>query len=234
MIINKIYISGSHRLAFMYFKKLLAAQQKQTISFNQIFLVGAESCQEASEQFPSSWLKMSPSELLSQDPAFFQPHDILVPDHTAPHLLLQTLLQIIQKQRPDIIATLNPMSTSFNTPFVKDLQNQSLYALSYATWTCPLECEEPVICPHTQQKREWSFENSLPKMINTADSSQHYQFFCQQLIEGLSFIPIDKILQTITHLLDTLRQSPQQTITVSTHSHCHGIIGQFCTKVQSI
>ncbi len=149
---------------------------------------------------------------------------ILVPDHTAPHVLLQTFVQLLKAQTGKQV-TLVPFDENLNLPFQKNLDS-GISALSFATWICPLECEEPDHCPGCEQQRTWDFSDTLGQFKIQNQSAGHsvHLFGCTQMAYGVCEISLKTIAEEWAFLRQKINDIPHR-FTVATFSKCHGIIG---------
>ncbi len=230
---NTIYILGGHKLAYDYSQKICAAKGALLIDFKNIVLIDAEaSCYAASRiQSPVS-LATKPYHEFILEYLTSHPQDLgttpdtFVPDHTAPHVMLQVFRTLAQN------AVLCPFELAAEIPFKKSLENGAIWAVSYATWLCPADCAEPGICPHTTQNRDWDFNASMSNIIDTIPCKNKptnaFIFSCAPLVAEIAQIPVAQIRKRVRGFCDLLaEQSHPLEVLVATHSHCHGIIGKF-------
>lgn len=165
-------------------------------------------------------------------------NDLLVPDHTAPHVLMQVFMDWVKNYK-NLEATCIPLASAFSTPFTHNSPDGSVRALSHATWTCPLECEENLVCPHTQTNRHWDLDRELGNEMQTMQEKgiKTYRFFSHVLVDAVSCIGLSSIVKQLKNWeneLELLSQGKQDKCTacIATHSHCHGIMGLFCVQRQ--
>lgn len=219
-MLNNIYILGTHTLSQSYFEKINNAKAQGSLDFKH--------CEMIPDPYSDFLLK------------YFQKNkntnlnDTLVPDHTAKHVLLQVFLDITKKYFPNLKTELVAFKSDFTTPFLHKSEDESVWAVSYATWTCPPDCDEPAICPHIKDKRSWDFNESFTKLFASLPDDTHaYRFSCTRLFEEISQIPMIKIQNEISDYLEKVAGNNRSKIAhplkiiVATHSHCHGILGQF-------
>jgi hypothetical protein len=205
------------------------AKSQRALVFSQAFLIdGDPHCLAAQNQAPS-FINKPPSQFILDD--LFSdsqnPDAVLVPDHTAKHVMLQTCLGIVEKNFPTLKVKLSPLSSSFQTPFLHKNETNSLWAMSYATWTCPADCTEPKTCPHTQGPRDWDFNQSLKTLYDSLPSTCVYDFACQPLFAEIAQIPMRVIRREMSRFIDDVKNHKAKKFLVATHSHCHGIVGSF-------
>lgn len=226
---HNIYILGGHKLATQYFEKLTRAKLKA----QQIFAVTDDPKAHIYSQAHSDHvIALSNAEFMLKYTFENRPHanDILVPDHTAKHVMLQTQLAIAKKLLPQALVQLTPLNWPLQTPFLHKFENEALVAMSYATWTCAADCNEPSICPHTKKKRDWDFNTSLKPVYESLSSKNVicFDYACEPLFEEISQIPMSFIHEQLNRFKSTLQDAfVSQKYAVATHSHCHGIVGGF-------
>lgn len=233
VILHKIYILGGHKLAYSYFEKITQAKREGLIQFQNLFCVTNDQNSYAVKHLPrENIMPFSAADFIYEkifsEPEKIDSKDVLVPDHTAKHVLLQAFMTIVEKAFPEYKVEFSPFESDFQTPFLYKSENDALWAMSYATWTCPPDCPEPEVCPHIQNKRDWDFFKALPeemKKYSSKDYSVHL-FSCEAFVEQISQIPMAKIAEEMTRFVERLKHNPPQKVIVATHSHCHGILGQ--------
>lgn len=57
------------------------------------------------------------------------------------------------------------------------------------------------------------------------------RFECEILIYEIAQIPFSKITKPLENFINDLKTNPPEKVIVATHSHCHGIMGQFALSV---
>lgn len=224
-----IYILGGHKLACSYFEKIMKAKAKSALAFSQAFLIDADAQCLAAQDHASSFINKSPSQfilddLFSADP---NPNAILIPDHTAKHVMLETYLGLVEKKFPTLKTKLATIPSSWQTPFLYKSDDDAIWAMSYAVWMCPADCTEPKICPYTQGPRDWDFNQSLKVLYDDLPGTAVYDFACQPLFEEIAQISMSVIRREMTRFIDDVKNTTTKKFLVTTHSHCHGIVGSF-------
>lgn len=145
--------------------------------------------------------------------------DAIVPSPLMPHLLFEWLVasaraaaptQRLQIAAPDAIAGI---------PWQQPGTDGTRY-VSYATWTCPINCIEPMKCPHTKGPRDWSLHDTLPASGPAAATAllrvTHRTF-------GVGMIDVSDVLSA--HKVVTSASARGAAAWVATASHCHGAVG---------
>lgn len=144
------------------------------------------------------------------------PGDHLVPYHWAPHLLLGWLEGELRAAGGRVLRVLEVAPVG--VPF--EMATSSGRALSYATWTCPVFCIEPALCPHTRGPRDWSLAGDL--LRPPAAGVETVVFQCLHLVYGVGTIPVAAIHAARERMRASLGHGPR-TWRVATSSHCHAL-----------
>ncbi len=211
---KNIYILGGHKLSCSYYEKIKAAKEQGRIDYDGIFLVDDQPYHEFILTLDARRITL----------------DAIIPDHTAKHVMLQVFMDLARKE--SFTPVLNPINLDIQTPYLNKLEEESIWAMSYATWTCPMYCDEPEVCPHTKKKRDWemgeicSYEPTSPRTYDK-QSTNCYSFSCEPLVDEIVFIPMESITNQIQDFQKKLKKEPPKEVFVFTHSHCHGILGKF-------
>jgi hypothetical protein len=197
---NTIFVLGTHKLSKDYLSKIEQSQKDNTITYKNIRLI-----EKPYHQF-----------ILNQLHGVHE-RDIIIPDHTAEHFLLRVFM--------DIAPTAGTCPVSIpkasRIPYIKSNQDGSVVAMSHATWTCPLYCDEPDVCHHINKKRTWdlgtlSFKDALT-----------YRFTCEPLVSEIVYISLKKIIDSLKDFQNIIAKQNKLTVNIFTHSKCHGIVGAF-------
>ena len=111
-------------------------------------------------------------------------------------------------------------------PFQKKV-HEGVYALSYATWICPPECDEPEVCPAIEGERTWNFSRMILDLKPAQASFPVYSvaFSCEQLVDGIAYLPLQKLFNAWNLFKKELERQKSLTLTLTTHSKCHAILG---------
>ncbi len=239
-IIGDIYILGGKRQAALYRNLLMQAKKEKSLDYHKLYFVEPEEVLKKPEHIQKTYVDFLENYLSRNNSGLPRPEaprndgalDLLIPDHFAPHVLLQCFLELIKKDKRFFGYTIkmepfqsplpNPLH---NIPFQKILDS-GIVALSFATWTCPLECEEGDVCPHIDKQRTWHFKDTFEEYTKHNPHLSSHLFFCEQLIHGIAAIPLQKIAQSWSHLESRLLQQKDTELFVATFSKCHGIMGK--------
>ncbi len=147
------------------------------------------------------------------------PHDHFVPYHWAPHLLSDWLLR--QVRRGGATAARGGEIPSHGVPVDRPTAAGDR-ALSYATWICPPTCIEPVLCPHTRGRKDWSLAGVLESPREGDPFDGRIVFRCLHLVWGVGTVPVADILAARDRVLAGREKGPRRYL-VATSSHCHAL-----------
>lgn len=232
-----IYLLGGHQLAADYITKLFKAREEGLLSFSRIFSVDPALQTIVDKKFKSSVtsIKLEYHEFMAQviggDFSLSLTHDLLIPDHTAPHVLFQVFCSLVKtdSQLKNASVEVLPFNTDLGLPFQKTFDS-GISALSFAQWVCPLECTEPGICPKIEYTRTWDFNETFQFVKRTEETNPDFllnAFSCSQLVYGIASLSFADILREWQRVI-TLYQKPSPNpllFLVATFSRCHGIVG---------
>lgn len=228
---DNIYILGGHKLALTYYDKLNSAKKEGHLNAKNIFCVTPDPKASAFDEMPKENIIFQKTSELIADQCHGNSlrNDIIVPDHTAKHVFLETLMQRIKVKAPHFTTKLKPFQNSFNPPFLKKGDDSAIWAMSYATWSCPADCNEPQVCPHLDAPRTWDFDKSFEELFSTFSQKQYsiHCFRCEPLFEEIAHIPFSKISEEMKKMDNQLERGKPFNVIVVTYSHCHAILGQF-------
>lgn len=240
--VGPIYVLGGGPLACRYLQELSEAQSAGELSYSKLHFVDPSSEPPALEKFgeKAHFIENTYTAFLEE---MIKAHQgsgleagLLIPDHSAPHVLFQVFLDLIRQHEiyRDRIIRITPFpdpnhpSGEFpKTPFLKTFDS-GICAVSYANWVCPVECEEPNICPAIKDPRTWNFNETFAhytKDHHTDPTLSVHLFSCLQLVRGVAFIPMDHIFHEWNRLVHKMEHEKKVNLFVATFSKCHGIIG---------
>jgi hypothetical protein len=156
-----------------------------------------------------------------------RPTDSIVPSPLMPHLLYDWVRDRARSRWPDRAVETVPLVGKPDTPWQSDAPDGTHYA-SFATWTCPVNCIEPEICPHTRSERTWT----MPKAMEDYVISEHAAgrpiegpivFHCTHRAFGVGMIPVVSVVDADHFVVEKANNRPAR-FAVATVSHCHGAI----------
>jgi hypothetical protein len=145
--------------------------------------------------------------------------DAIVPSPLMPHLLFEWLVGAARAASPDQPLQIAAPGEIAGIPWQQAGTDGTRY-VSYATWTCPINCIEPAKCPHTKGPRDWSMHGTLPSAgpaTATALLRVTHRAF------GVGMIDVADVLAA--HTIVTSAAARRLPAWVATASHCHGAVG---------
>ena len=159
--------------------------------------------------------------------------DRLVPACLAPHILLEALGRIAAPGAPRAgAAEAARIFGGIATPFTRDLGNGS-FALSFATWVCPVNCIEPDTCPAIAAPLDWNMARAVRAHVTSrAEVASLAILECLHEAYGVGTIPLADIARAALDLgraaagtaAGTRGDSPRYAV-IATVSTCHGLAG---------
>ena len=151
--------------------------------------------------------------------------DALVPSPLMPHLCLDWLIARARARAPNRRVAVLPLPTVPPMPWQRAAPDGRHY-VSYATWTCPTNCVEPVKCPATRDLRHWSMPPALIEFVATHAGviDQSLIFHCVHRTYGVGMIDAFHIASADASLALWTGAAPLRVL-VGTVSHCHGALG---------
>jgi hypothetical protein len=150
--------------------------------------------------------------------------DRLVPSPLMPHLCLDWLLARARQRWPGRAVGVAPLDAPVGTPWERAAPDARQY-VSFATWTCPVNCIEPARCPATRGPRDWSLPPTLAAHVaRTPGVRGPVIFHCTHRCYGVGMIDACAIAEADQRVAAWGAQGPAQVL-VGTVSHCHGALG---------
>jgi len=164
-----------------------------------------------------------------------EPHqrDAIVPSPLMPHLLFDWVVQRSRTRWPDRRVTCVPPAAVEGVPWQREGADATRY-VSFATWTCPVNCIEPRICPHTKGERTWSFPPTLTAHVEAERRAGRALegpalFRCTHRAHGVGMIDVDEVLAA-DRLVAAVGAHRAARVLVGTVSHCHGALGELAIE----
>ena len=151
--------------------------------------------------------------------------DAIVPSPLMPHLMFEWIRDRARERWPDREIASRALATEPPTPWQRSTGDGPHY-VSFAEWTCPINCIEPRICPHTRGVRSWSLpETALAYVINERRAGRPLAgpaiFHCTHRAYGVGMFDTREVIAGD----DLVRAAAEQgaaEVLVGTMSHCHG------------
>lgn len=151
-------------------------------------------------------------------------HDAMVPSPLMPHLCLDWLMARAQDRWPGRAMQVTPLPQAPPTPWERAAPDGRHY-VSFATWTCPVNCIEPARCPVTRGERDWSMPVAISSYAAQQPSVRGTAIFhCAHRTFGVGMIDAVAIAHADRQLAVWGADGPCSVL-VGTVSHCHGALG---------
>ena len=224
-----------------YVRQLQRAHAAGAFSLDHLLVVDRDpACQVASSR--DSAAPLQPELVVAEWERFFDDYlseaaaapeaaarDAIVPSPLMPHLLFDWVLGRVARATPGRDVRRVPLDTPLDVPWQRAGDDGTHYA-SFATWMCPINCIEPVRCPHTRGPREWTMPVALQRhavVRTTADPAfaGAYVFHCTHRAYGVGMVDVRDVLTADAALRTRAATGPLDAI-VGTVSHCHGAVSR--------
>lgn len=167
------------------------------------------------QPFLGRWLNEAPQRL---------ERDALVPSPLMPHLLLDWLVDRARARWPDRPLHIRPLNAAPPTPWERAAPDGRHY-VSFATWTCPVNCIEPDKCPATRGDRSWTMPSVVEAVAaRDPEITGAVTFHCRHRTYGVGMIDASDLLQADRDVARWGAAGPARVL-VGTVSHCHGALG---------
>ncbi len=156
--------------------------------------------------------------------------DAIVPSPLMPHLLRDWLLDAARARWPGRDIRVAPLPTPPGVPWERAAPDGTHY-VSYATWTCPINCIEPAVCPHTRGPRDWSLAPAVRDYAIRVNAERSYTmapflFRCVHRAYGVGMIDVAEVLDADAAIAAAGAAGGPVDALVGTVSHCHGAVSR--------
>ena len=219
----------------------LRAREIIVVDRNPACVVGVRAAEGAYDAIPlrlvqSSW-DVFLAGWLSEGRAALE-SDALVPSPLMPHLCLDWLMARARTRWPGRTVRVAPLPRAPEMPWERAAPDGRHY-VSFATWTCPVNCIEPIRCPATKGPRDWSMPPALAAYVAGIEAtapgitSQEAVvpalrgpviFHCVHRTYGVGMIDAAGIAAADDDIARWGADGPLAVL-VGTVSHCHGALG---------
>jgi hypothetical protein len=151
--------------------------------------------------------------------------DAIVPSPLMPHLMFEWIRDRARERWPDRTVTAKGLAAPPDTPWQRATDGGPHY-VSFALWTCPINCIEPRICPHTRGVRSWTLPETARAFVDSEMRQQRplvgpVIFHCTHRAYGVGMIDTRDVVAG-DELVRSAGQDAAADVLVGTMSHCHG------------
>jgi len=236
--LNRIVVIGGGCYGSWYTQQLARSSQRGALEVGEVIVVDRNpACIVASrrEQLVSdglpvrvahtTWSAFLEQWLAEGDVALRG--DTMVPSPLMPHLCLDWLMARARARWPSRTVDVKPLPSPPHMPWERAAPDGRHY-VSYATWTCPVNCIEPSRCPATKGERDWSMPRALAGYVEADRSTPPLRgpviFHCVHRTYGVGMIDASVIARADDNVAEWGASGPTSVL-VGTVSHCHGALG---------
>lgn len=153
--------------------------------------------------------------------------DAIVPSPLMPHLLFDWVLKRARTRWPQRTVRRAALDASPAVPWQRASPGGTHY-VSFAEWTCPVNCIEPKRCPVTRGPRDWSLPVTIRAYADAERASGRpvigpLVFHCTHRAYGVGMIDVRDVLAADRAVAAAGTSGPVRVL-VGTTSHCHGAL----------
>jgi hypothetical protein len=226
-----IVVVGGGCYGSFYVRQLERARERRALTYGRVVVVDRDAgCAVTSmdgatpELRVTDWREFFATYLAGEA----QPGDAIVPSPLMPHLLFQWLEQRVRDRWPERRISVRTPAPVAGVPWQREGRDGTRY-VSFAEWTCPVNCIEPHVCPHTRGTRTWSMppalESHVAVSVGTGEPlAASAILHCTHRAYGVGMIDVDDVLAAERTLVAAAERTSARVL-VGTVSHCHGALG---------
>ena len=152
--------------------------------------------------------------------------DAIVPSPLMPHLMAEWLVARARVRAGGESVAIEPFDRVPDVPWERAGHDATHY-VSFATWTCPINCVEPRTCPHTRGPRSWSLPVALRDYAARETSTGHAievaVLHCRHRSYGVGMFDTREVLEADERMAAAAAHG-QAEVVIGTVSHCHGAL----------
>lgn len=234
-----ITIVGGGCYGSYYLRQLHRARDANAIAWDHLVVVDRDAdCQVAralsegragpADLIVAGWDDYFDRALGAASDAATVSRDAIVPSPLMPHLALSWLERRAGARYGAAAVRRLPLAMSPPTPWQRAGTDGTHYA-SYATWTCPVNCIEPVRCPATRGHRAWSMPDAMRLYVDSLPDGQRLLgplvFHCSHRAYGVGMIDVADLVAADA-FISSHGDGGHAEFLVATVSHCHGAMGR--------
>lgn len=231
-----IVIVGGGCYGSYYVRQLLRAREAGAISFAQLLVVDRnERCQVAQMARTASdvtlvrceWEPFFDQYLADAAGSASASADAIVPSPLMPHLMFDWLMRRAATRWPDRLVERHALPRAPNVPWQRAMPSGT-HVVSFAEWTCPVNCVEPATCPVIKGPRTWSMPQAVRAYVRAAQRGDTplagpVIFHCEHRAYGVGMFDTRAVLEGDA-LVASAGECSATDVLVGTVSHCHGAL----------
>ena len=145
-----------------------------------------------------------------------------------PHLMGAWVIAQAHARFGDRVTSDRPFEHVPETPWSR-AGGGGVHYVSYATWTCPINCVEPRLCPHTRGPRDWSVPVTIARHERDETAAGRptvaVSLFCRHRAYGVGMFDTTEVIDAHRRVMDAAEHGAVEAI-IGTVSHCHGALAR--------
>jgi hypothetical protein len=236
-----IVIVGGGCYGSYYVRQLQRAARAGAVVARELLVVDHNaSCAVAASQASAESANVLPTRIVVRDwRAFFQEYltcaaddplgsnaDAIVPSPLMPHLMAEWLVHRARDRWPNRSVRTERLERPPAVPWERAGADGTHY-VSFATWTCPINCIEPRICPETRDVRDWSLPVRLAEHAHLEHDTGHdidvAVLHCRHRTYGVGMFDTAEVVAADSLIASAGARESAEVI-IGTVSHCHGAL----------
>jgi hypothetical protein len=238
---HRVVIIGGGCYGSWYARQMARAAVKGALACDEVLIVDRNAAPLARERqaqgefdgLPVTFVEAEWSDFLAEwlgSPPEVLRDDALVPSPLMPHLLFDWLVARARSRWPGRPISVQPLDRHPTMPWQRSAPDGRHY-VSFADWTCPINCIEPARCPATRGERDWSMPVAIGQFVRQPDPPAGSMrlhgpviFHCVHRTWGVGMIDASPIVAADAEIAEWAKDGPANVL-VGTMSHCHGALG---------
>jgi hypothetical protein len=234
---GSIIVVGGGCYGGYYVRQLQRAQRAGAVAWGRLVVVDRDAACAVASTAPDAvtlrvaeWSDFFAGYLsgAAADPAAHA-SDAIVPSPLMPHLMFDWLLERSRQRAPGRNVRQLPLDTALDVPWQRQGDDGTRY-LSFATWTCPINCIEPAKCPHTRGPRDWSMPTTIEAHVRRLEAAGRpvagpAVLHVTHRSHGVGMFDTRDVVAADALLAHAARAGTPVEVIVATTSHCHAAAG---------
>ncbi|MDE3127931.1 MAG: hypothetical protein KGL38_07990 [Gemmatimonadota bacterium] len=234
---GRIVVVGGGCYGSYYVRQLRRAAAADAVVCDEIVVVDRDpACAVARERMPgdalvrveiAEWRAWFDRALSAARSRGGDNRDAIVPSPLMPHLLRDWLLDAARARWPRRAVAVGGLDRPPDVPWERPGADGTHY-VSFATWTCPINCIEPAVCPHTRGPRDWSLAPAIRDWAarRGAPAPGPFLFRCTHRAYGVGMVDVRDVLAADAAIAAAGADGSPVDVVVGTVSHCHGALSR--------